>query len=157
MRCGSISAAVVSHPGAREYQEDSYGFSELKFHELCVPPNSMAEVYPDPIIPQKTIDLSPNKTESVWIEFKADENTKAGVYKGTVEFKADGKVVGAVPYEVNVFDFTLSDEDMAKIAALDTKTSAFFSHNDPAMVEWFVKMVEERKQQHDCTKERKNW
>lgn len=30
MRCGSISAAVVSHPGAREYQEDSYGFSELK-------------------------------------------------------------------------------------------------------------------------------
>ena len=58
---------------------------------------------------------------------------------------------------LNVFDFTLSDEDMAKIAALDTKTSAFFSHNDPAMVEWFVKMVEERKQQHDCTKEKKNW
>lgn len=58
---------------------------------------------------------------------------------------------------LNVFDFTLSEEDMAKIAALDTKTSAFFSHNDPAMVEWFVKMVEERKQQHDCTKEKKNW
>lgn len=58
---------------------------------------------------------------------------------------------------LNVLDFTLSDEDMAKIAALDTKTSAFFSHNDPAMVEWFVKMVEERKQQHDCTKEKKNW
>lgn len=58
---------------------------------------------------------------------------------------------------LNVFDFTLSDDDMVKIAALDTKTSAFFSHNDPAMVEWFVKMVEERKQQHDCTKEKKNW
>jgi 2,5-diketo-D-gluconate reductase A len=45
----------------------------------------------------------------------------------------------------NVFDFTLTDEDMAKIAALDTKTSSFFSHQDPAMVEWFVQMVEERK------------
>lgn len=30
LRCGSISAAVITHPGAREYQEDSYGFSELK-------------------------------------------------------------------------------------------------------------------------------
>jgi diketogulonate reductase-like aldo/keto reductase len=27
----------------------------------------------------------------------------------------------------------------------DTKTSSFFSHQDPAMVEWFVQMVEERK------------
>lgn len=45
-----------------------------------------------------------------------------------------------------VFDFTLTDEDMQQIAALDQNTSAFFSHQDPAMVEWFVKMVEERKQ-----------
>lgn len=57
----------------------------------------------------------------------------------------------------NVFDFTLNDEDMAKIAALDQKKSSFFSHTDPNMVEWFVKIVEERKQQHDSTKEKKNW
>lgn len=46
---------------------------------------------------------------------------------------------------LNVFDFALTDADMQSIAALDTKTSAFFSHQDPAMVEWFVKMIEERK------------
>ena len=46
---------------------------------------------------------------------------------------------------LNVFDFTLSEEDMASIAALDTKTSAFLSHAAPAMLEWFVYMVEERK------------
>lgn len=57
----------------------------------------------------------------------------------------------------NVFDFSLSDEDMAAIAALDKKQSSFFSHTDPNMVEWFVKMVEERKKQHDCTKDKKNW
>ncbi len=57
----------------------------------------------------------------------------------------------------NIFDFTLTDEDMQKIAELDTKTSAFFSHYDPNMVEWFGKMVEERKKQHDCTKEKKGW
>lgn len=57
----------------------------------------------------------------------------------------------------DVFDFTLSDEDMTAIAALDRSTSVFFSHTDPNMVEWFVKMVEERKKQHDCTKEKKSW
>lgn len=46
---------------------------------------------------------------------------------------------------LDVFDFTLTDEDMQDITALDTKTSSFFSHQDPAIVEWFVKMVEERK------------
>lgn len=44
-----------------------------------------------------------------------------------------------------VFDFALTDEDMLAIAALDKGESAFFSHQDPAMVEWFVRMVEERK------------
>lgn len=57
----------------------------------------------------------------------------------------------------NVFDFTLTDEDMAAIAALDKKQSSFFSHYDPNMVEWFAKMVEERKHQHDSSKEKKNW
>lgn len=56
-----------------------------------------------------------------------------------------------------VFDFSLSDEDMAIIATLDKKQSSFFSHTDPNMVEWFVKMVEERKKQHDSRRENKNW
>ncbi|MGN1000043.1 MAG: aldo/keto reductase [Faecousia sp.] len=56
-----------------------------------------------------------------------------------------------------VFDFALTDEDMLAIAALDKGESAFFSHQDPAMVEWFVRMVEERKTQHDSAKEKKTW
>ena len=47
-----------------------------------------------------------------------------------------------------VFDFTLSDEDMQAIVALDKAQSSFFSHTDPNMVEWFVKTVEERKKAH---------
>lgn len=46
---------------------------------------------------------------------------------------------------LNVFDFELEQADMNRISALDKKQSAFFSHNDPAMVEWFVRMIEERK------------
>ena len=46
---------------------------------------------------------------------------------------------------LQVFDFVLEPEDMNRISALDKKQSSFFSHSDPAMVEWFVKIVEERK------------
>lgn len=49
---------------------------------------------------------------------------------------------------LDVFDFALTDEEMAVIAGLDKKQSAFFSHQDPNMVEWFVKMVDARRQSH---------
>lgn len=49
---------------------------------------------------------------------------------------------------LNVFDFALTDAEMAVIAGLDKKQSAFFSHQDPNMVEWFVKMVDARRQSH---------
>ena len=35
---------------------------------------------------------------------------------------------------LKVFDFALSGDEMAAIATLDTKTSSFFDHRDPAMV-----------------------
>lgn len=44
-----------------------------------------------------------------------------------------------------VFDFELDDDDMAKIKALDTGKSSFFSHEDPAIVEWFMQLIQERK------------
>ena len=41
----------------------------------------------------------------------------------------------------NVFDFSLDDEDMARIAALDTGKSCFFDHRDPAVVENLAGLV----------------
>lgn len=38
----------------------------------------------------------------------------------------------------NVFDFSLTDEEMERIRALDTAQSSFFSHYDPQTVEWFM-------------------
>ena len=39
---------------------------------------------------------------------------------------------------LNVFDFTLTDEDMEAIRALDEESSSFFSHYDPATVEFLT-------------------
>ncbi|MGX9755428.1 aldo/keto reductase [Clostridioides difficile] len=44
-----------------------------------------------------------------------------------------------------IFDFQLSDEDMCKVAMLDTNTSLFFNHQTPETVDMFVNMIEERK------------
>lgn len=57
----------------------------------------------------------------------------------------------------DIFDFELTADEMEQIAQLDTGRSSFFSHTDPSMVEWFVKMVDERKAQKDTSKETKNW
>ena len=40
-----------------------------------------------------------------------------------------------------IFDFQFSSEDMAAIAPLDTKQTAFFDHRDPEMVKWISTAV----------------
>lgn len=41
----------------------------------------------------------------------------------------------------DLFDFTLTQEDMADIEALDGGESLFFSHYDPKTVEWFMSIL----------------
>ena len=60
-------------------------------------------------------------------------------------------------YPILKQNYALTDEDMARIASLDKEQSSFFSHYDPNMVEWFVKMVEERKTRHRSEEEKKAW
>lgn len=40
---------------------------------------------------------------------------------------------------LDVFDFELSDDEMARIGGMDTGASQFFDHRDPAMVSWLNK------------------
>lgn len=59
---------------------------------------------------------------------------------------------------LDVFNFRLTDEDMTAIAKLDKGHSVFFSHHDPAMVEWFAQMVEVRRDpKHKTSEEQKAW
>lgn len=39
---------------------------------------------------------------------------------------------------LDVLDFELSQDEMNKIKSLDTKTSQFFSHEDPEMIKWMA-------------------
>ncbi|MFF3006767.1 aldo/keto reductase [Kitasatospora sp. NPDC057940] len=46
---------------------------------------------------------------------------------------------GRMAQNIDVFDFGLTDGQMAAIAALDTGTTLFFDHHDPEMVAWLSK------------------
>lgn len=37
---------------------------------------------------------------------------------------------------IDIFDFELTDDQLAAVAALDTGETLFFDHHDPAMVGW---------------------
>ena len=39
---------------------------------------------------------------------------------------------------IDVFDFELSAEDMAKIASMDTQTSLFFNHQEASTIDLFL-------------------
>lgn len=58
---------------------------------------------------------------------------------------------------INIFDFSLNNEDMTAIASLNRNESLFFSHTDPKMVEWFDATVISRRENQDHTKDKKNW
>ncbi len=45
---------------------------------------------------------------------------------------------------LDIFDFTLTADDMAAITALDTGTSLFFDHRTPEAVDRFIGYVKER-------------
>ena len=57
----------------------------------------------------------------------------------------------------DIFDFTLNDEDINKISSLNNNDSLFFSHADPNIVEWFDKIIGERRHNQDISKEKKEW
>ena len=56
------------------------------------------------------VSIGPDENQAIWIEVYVDRARAAGVYKGTLEIRADG-ARRQVPIELEVFDFTLPDEN----------------------------------------------
>lgn len=39
---------------------------------------------------------------------------------------------------IDIFEFELTDDEMAAVATLETGASLFFDHHDPQMVKWLA-------------------
>ena len=54
--------------------------------------------------------VRPEENQAIWIEVYIDRTRAAGIYRGTIEVRADA-VERRVPVELEVFDFSLPDEN----------------------------------------------
>jgi hypothetical protein len=66
--------------------------------------------WPDPLLPQSTLDLAANETGAIWLTVDVGPDQPAGDYAGKVRLKQQGRVLAEIPFTVHVWNFTLSKE-----------------------------------------------
>jgi len=69
-----------------------------------------AGMWPDPLLPRDTFDITPDTTQAVWITVNVPKRAPAGDYRGRVRLVQDGRALALAPVSVHVWDFTLPDE-----------------------------------------------
>lgn len=67
-------------------------------------------IWPDPLLPDNTLQLKPNRTESVWITFSIPKDAPAGKYSGNLTVSS-GFAPKLYPIEIIVRNFALPDEN----------------------------------------------
>lgn len=70
-----------------------------------------AGMWPDPLLPQKTVSLARETTQPLWITVHVPKQAPAGDYNGKVRLVQDDKTVLDAPVSVHVWNFTLPDEN----------------------------------------------
>jgi hypothetical protein len=93
-------ASWVFRRGSRAAPPDPTGWKPVQL----VPENARAGKGGFPL------SIRPGENQAIWIEIYVDRTRTAGVYKGTIEVTADG-APRRIPIELEVFDFTLPDEN----------------------------------------------
>ncbi len=73
--------------------------------------------WPDPLPPyQKPFDCPAQRNQPLWITVKVPANAKPGDYRGTVTVAAQGVKPLALPVELHVWNFSLTDETHTRTA-----------------------------------------
>jgi hypothetical protein len=80
------------------------------------------------------IAVRPRENQAIWVEIYIGRRREPGVYRGTINLSADG-TQGSVPIELEVFGFTLPDENSMHAMLFYTSDQAELYHGrnmDPA-------------------------
>lgn len=82
---------------------------ELRYPRAAGQSDGWSGWWPDPIEPVAAGPLAANRTQAYWIDVTAGSDAKPGTYRGTIAWKADGKVVRTDAFDVEVWDFALPE------------------------------------------------
>ena len=63
--------------------------------------------HPDVLLEEKSFDLAPDRTASLYVKVSVPENTKAGIYKGIVKLQSGSALLASVPVTLTVRDFSI--------------------------------------------------
>lgn len=76
-------------------------------------PSCPSGFYPDALIPieKNPFTIEEKKISSVWVLVHIPKKTVAGIYKGPVRLKHNGKILKEFTIELNVWDFSLPDKN----------------------------------------------
>jgi hypothetical protein len=67
--------------------------------------------WPDPLLPQATLELAAGQTGAVWLTVDVPEDQPAGDYEGRVRLVSGGRTLAEAPFTVHVWDFALPEEN----------------------------------------------
>lgn len=105
-------------------------------------------MWPDPILPRDTFDLTPDTTQPVWVTVGVPKDAPAGEYAGAVRLLAGDETLARTPFTVRVWDFTLPDaSNVAAIYDVRQRGSAwqFPGRTEQETREQFWRFMAERR------------
>ena len=115
----TVSLSDLTSANGDVLSKDSFAVYHEKYIQIDTIYDTGVETpageYPDALLPyENAVRYDENvvqegKNQGIWVELMASKTQAAGTYTGTFEVKFAGKTY-AVPVEVTVYDYTLSDE-----------------------------------------------
>lgn len=122
----------------------------------------LGEWIPDPILTETgRIDIEKDHFQPYWVDVRAAEGQPAGVYRGNVEFKSNGKNILKMPLEVTVWNFTLPEKlTLPVVISADflggiSNFPRMFSTDARAIAEWDAYMYSEEPEKLELSPEAK--
>jgi hypothetical protein len=118
---GVIGYVPIDHPSSY-YSSDTPEYYR-KFPRGGSGSDGFAGMWPDPILPRDTFDLTANQTQPLWLTMKVPVGAAAGDYTGSVTLVSDGKTLAKLPFTVHVWGFALPEQGHLK-AIYDVRQSS---------------------------------
>ena len=105
----TVSASSLSGPDGTEISAKNVRINPVGYIELensTAYSSSRNGFWPEVLQHNRPLDLA-DCLQPYWITVYVPSGQKAGIYRGTVDFSANGKILARFPYEVRVFGFSL--------------------------------------------------
>jgi hypothetical protein len=88
--------------------------------------------WPDPLLPPGPVTVEPHQRQPFWITVHVPENAPAGRYRGVIAVCAEGLADRELPFELQVWDFTLAPTcPLPSAVALQPEILSRFYHEYP--------------------------